>query len=144
MSRTDQEDGNTYEHTDTCCEECRSPSILNLQRCSKEITNECADVDAHVEDVVAIILLVLVLRSGVHIPQQRGYVRLEESVTNDHQRHRHIQHGKTVYRHETVSRTHHQSSHDDRLPVTEISVGKQTSKEWSQEHESDEGAIQIG
>jgi hypothetical protein len=132
------------EHADAGGQERVAPPVIEAQVGGDEVAGEGADVDAHVEDVVAGVLLLAVARVVVEVADQRRDVRLEEAVAEDDEQQRDPEVGAVAGdRQAAVAEAHQDAADDDRAAVAEDAVGEQAADERREIDEREVGAEDV-
>ena len=143
MRASQQKNSYSDEHPHTGSKKGPLPAKDYLKRSTEEVADKGTYIDAHVKDVVALVLAAAVLIGVVEITEQGGDVGFEKSVAQNHQAHGQIQHRQGMNAHQHIANPHQYSAKDDRAAVAHVTVGQQSAEERCEKNQGNEGAVKI-
>ena len=137
------EDSHANEHANTGRGKGVAPAVLVAQPCCNKVASKGTDVDAHVEDVVALVFEGTVFRLVVEVAQQRRNIRFERPVAQDDQQKTHVKGRFTGNGQGEVPCGHQQTARNDGFSVTKDSIGQEPPNERGQIHQCNVGAVHV-
>ena len=75
-----------------------SPTVIDAHVCRNEVTDECSDVNSHIENVVTRIFFILHVICTVQITNKGRDVWFKESISKDDQHQGHVKRSFVVNR----------------------------------------------